>query len=83
MAKKYVSYWSYLTTTSNVAKQLFKEEMGRNPKRKAKVRWCAEFDVSREIALSYPIVKEIVMREVSKNLLFLCPYYYLISYYAL
>jgi hypothetical protein len=64
LAKKFVSYWSYLVTTSNVAKQLFREELGRNPQRKSKVRWCAEFDVSREIAVSYPIVKQIIMREV-------------------
>ena len=63
IAKKYISYWSYLVTTSNIAKQLFKLELDKNPYRKSKVRWCAEFDVSKEIAIAYPIVKNIIMRE--------------------
>jgi hypothetical protein len=60
IAREFISKWSSMMSTSNIAHALWKESIGRKAKKKSAVRWGAELDVVRDVALNFPVVLEVI-----------------------
>ena len=52
--KSFISSWSSMMSQSNIAKQKFRNLVGRKAKRKSAVRWGAEFDVIDQVLTHFP-----------------------------
>lgn len=59
-ADKFISVWSNMLNTSNIAKQLFVDDVGSKAKRKSMVRWGAKFVVILQVVKEWVCVLSII-----------------------
>lgn len=62
-ADQFISIWSQLLNTSNIAKQLFVDDVGSKAKRKSMVRWGAKFTVILQVVKEWVCVLSIVQND--------------------
>jgi hypothetical protein len=60
LLKSFISSWSSMMSQSNIAKQKFKNLVGRKAKRKSAVRWGAEFQVIDQVLTHYSTVVDLI-----------------------
>lgn len=61
-ARDFVSKWSQMMSTSNIAKMQWKLLIGRSAKTKSMVRWGAEYDVVRDVLVNFGSVEDLLNR---------------------
>lgn len=70
LASEFISKWSQMMSQSNIARQEWKELVGKSAKTKSMVRWGSEYSVARDIMINFGSVEDLIGidREFAANL---------------